>query len=417
MKNIPALASLVLFVALPPVVFALETPPPAETPGLSNQEAFEQIARFTLVLEQVRNFYVESGEEVSYETLIDGAIQGMMGRLDRYSGYLEGRDARGMREQTTGRFGGVGVVISLENGQLTIVSPVEDTPGWEAGLMTDDRILEIDGESTRGITMQEAVSRLRGEVGSPVKLKIRRPSERDTFDVTLVRAEIQPRTVQRHRVLDHGIGYIRLTQFSEPTARMMREELTRLRRNNPTGLVLDLRGNPGGLLESAVDVASLFLPPETLVVYTKSRDEEGRRDHFTRGRRHELDLPLVVLVNQGSASAAEIVAAALKDHGRAELVGQTTFGKGSVQSIMPMRDGSAIRLTTAIYYSPSGNVIHEQGVEPNHAVNLPLRRWRALQANTRDDWNWRDDPQLAKAVALLAPQEIEETEAEAAGEE
>ncbi|MCC5850036.1 MAG: S41 family peptidase [Verrucomicrobia bacterium] len=382
---------------------ATESPTVATTPALSNQEAFEQMARFTLAMEQVRNFYIEAGEEVSYETLIDGAIAGMMGKLDRYSGFMEGREARGLREQTQGRFGGVGVVISIEDGQLTIVSPVEDTPGWEAGLMTDDRILEIDGRSTRGISMQEVVEQLRGEPGTPVNLKIRRPSERSTFDVTLTRAVIQPRTVQRHRMLEDEIGYIRITQFAQPTARMLREELNRLMRQNPKGLVLDLRGNPGGLMESAVDVAGLFLPNETLVVYTKSREADGRKEYFSSGRRHELELPLVVLINQGSASGAEIVAAALKDHQRAKLVGQTTFGKGSVQSIMPLRDGSAIRLTTAIYYSPSDHMIHEQGVAPDVPVSMSIRNWSRLQRSMNDDWNWREDPQLSEAMALLLP--------------
>ena len=415
MKIQTTLSLLLLLTALPSMARpATEAPaliPPSE---LSNQEAFEQMARFTLALEQVRNFYIEAGEEVSYEVLIDGAIEGMMGKLDRYSGFMEGREARGLREQTQGRFGGIGVVISFENGHLTIVSPVEDTPGWEAGLMTDDRILEIDGRPTQGISMQDVVERLRGEPGTTVNLKIRRPSERSTFEVSLTRAVIQPRTVQRHRMLEDEIGYIRITQFAQPTARMLREELNRLLRQNPKGLVLDLRGNPGGLMESAVEVAGLFLPNETLVVYTKSRDADERREYFSSGRRHELDLPLVVLVNQGSASGAEIVAAALKDHQRAKLVGQTTFGKGSVQSIMPLRDGSAIRLTTAIYYSPSDHMIHEQGVDPDIPVSMSLRNWSRMQRGMNNDWNWREDPQLSEAVALLRPDSRANEEADGA---
>jgi len=385
---------------------------PAEADALpvNNTEAFEQMARFTLAMEQIRQFYVQSGGEISYETLIDGAIEGMMGRLDRYSGYMESREARGMREQTRGSFGGVGVVISVESGHLTIVSPIEDTPGWEAGLLPDDRILEIDGTPTRGFGMEQAVEHLRGAPGSPVKLKIFRPSDRSTFDVTLTRAVIETRSVQRHRLLEPDIAYIRVSSFTETTARMLREELTRAQRRNISGLVLDLRGNPGGLLEAAVEAASLFLPADTLVVYTEGREGEGgaRRDYKTVGRRHELELPLAVLVNQGSASASEVVAGALKDHGRARLVGQKTFGKGSVQSVMPLRDGSAIRLTTAIYYSPNGNVIHERGIDPNIQVNFPLRRWSEHQRRaSAEDWDWRQDPQLARAVQLLLPPEAE----------
>lgn len=403
----------VLLLLLLPGVRA-DTPSPAEEETLSTPDsvAFEQIARFTLALEQIRSLYVQSGEEISYETLIDGAIEGMMGRLDRYSTYLEGREAEGMREQTRGQFGGVGIVISLEGGHLTVVSPIEDTPGWEAGLLTNDRILEIDGVSTRGAGMEEAVRRLRGAPGSAVTLKIERPGERGTFEVTLTRAVIETRSVQRHRMLDSGIAYIRISSFTATTARMLREELTRVQRQGVQGLVLDLRGNPGGLMDAAIEVASLFLPPETLIVYTEGREREdgARQDFFSVGRRHDLDLPLVVLINRGSASAAEIVAGALKDHGRAQLVGQRTFGKGSVQSVMHLRDGSALRLTTAIYFSPNGNMIHERGIDPSVEVAFPMRRWTESQrAAASEDWDWQSDPQLAKAVALLVPEAAEDS--------
>jgi len=371
---------------------------------MPNAEAFEQIARFTLALEQVRHFYVQSGQDISYEALIDGAIEGMMGRLDRYSGFMENRQAQSMREMTRGQFGGVGIVVSLENRQLTVVSPVEGTPGWEAGLLTGDQIVEIDGVPTRGLNMEQSVDLLRGEVGTPVTLSIRRQGERRPFDVTLVRAVIETQTVQRHRMLEDEIAYIRLTSFTETTPRMLREELTRVQRQQARGLILDLRGNPGGSLNAAIEVASLFLPQQTLVVFTEGNDSEsrGRQDFFSVGRRHEVDLPLVLLVNQGSASASEMVAGALQDHGRARLVGQRTFGKGSVQSVLPLRDGSALRLTTAIYFSPSGNQIHERGIEPNVAVNFPMRRWReSLRLIDTEAWDWREDPQLAEALALL----------------
>lgn len=384
---------------------AANDPAPSSGSGpMPNAEAFEQIARFTLALEQVRHFYVQSGQDISYEALIDGAIEGMMGRLDRYSGFMENRQAQSMREMTRGQFGGVGIVVSLENRQLTVVSPVEGTPGWEAGLLTGDQIVEIDGVPTRGLNMEQSVDLLRGEVGTPVTLSIRRQGERRPFDVTLVRAVIETQTVQRHRMLEDEIAYIRLTSFTETTPRMLREELTRVQRQQARGLILDLRGNPGGSLNAAIEVASLFLPQQTLVVFTEGNDSEsrGRQDFFSVGRRHEVDLPLVLLVNQGSASASEVVAGALQDHGRARLVGQRTFGKGSVQSVLPLRDGSALRLTTAIYFSPSGNQIHERGIEPNVAVNFPMRRWReSLRLIDTEAWDWREDPQLAEALALL----------------
>ncbi|MCC5843046.1 MAG: S41 family peptidase [Verrucomicrobia bacterium] len=369
-----------------------------------DSEAFEQMARFTLALEQVRQFYVESDEPISYEVLIDGAIEGMMNQLDRYSGFLGDRENEALQSETRGQFGGVGIVISLEDGWLTVVSPMEGTPGWDAGLLTDDRILEIDGESTRGISLRGAVELLRGEPGTPVSLKVGRPSEGKTLDVTLVRAVIEPRTVQAYRMLDDGIGYIRVTSFAEPTPRMLREELNRLRRNRPEGLILDLRGNPGGLLNAAVEVAGLFLPQGTLVVYTEGRGDEEtrRREYVSRGRRQALDVPMVVLINAGSASGSEIVAGALRDHGRATLVGQQSFGKGSVQSVVPLRDGSAIRLTTAIYFTPDGHQIHEQGLEPDERVSFPLREWAAAQRQaSRGDWAWREDPQVRRALEVL----------------
>jgi len=367
-------------------------------------EAFEQIARFTLALEQVRQFYVESGESISYEVLIDGAIEGMMNQLDRYSGFLGDRENEALQSETRGRFGGVGIVISLEDGWLTVVSPMEGTPGWDAGLLTDDRILAIDGDSTRGISLRRAVEQLRGEPGTSVSLKVGRPSEGKTMNLTLVRAVIEPRTVQAYRILDGGIGYIRVTSFADPTPRMLREELNRLRRNRPNGLILDLRGNPGGLLDAAVEVAGLFLPPGTLVVYTEGRGDEQtrRRDYLSRGRRQALEVPVVVLINGGSASGSEIVAGALRDHGRAVLVGEKSFGKGSVQSVVPLRDGSAIRLTTAIYYTPAGHQIHEQGLEPEERVSFPLREWAAAQRQaSRGEWAWREDPQVRRALELL----------------
>ncbi len=369
-----------------------------------DSEAFEQIARFTLALEQVRQLYVESGEPISYEVLIDGAIEGMMNQLDRYSGFLGGSENEALQSETQGRFGGVGIVISLEDGWLTVVSPMEGTPGWDAGLLTDDRILEIDGESTRGISLRGAVDLLRGEPGTPVSLKIGRPSEGVRLDVTLIRAVIEPRTVQAHRMLEGGIGYIRVTSFAEPTPRMLREELNRLRRNRPEGLILDLRGNPGGLFSAAVEVAGLFLPTGTLVVYTEGRGEEGtrRREYVSRGRRQDVDLPMVVLINGGSASASEIVAGALRDHGRATLVGAPSFGKGSVQSVVPLRDGSAIRLTTAIYFTPKGHQIHEQGLEPDELVSFPLRLWASAQRQaSRGEWAWEEDPQVRRALEVL----------------
>jgi carboxyl-terminal processing protease len=366
-----------------------------------HQVALEQMARFTLALEQIRRLHAGSGAEVDYETLIDNAIAGMMSKLDRHSSYLDTKDAQSMKAESQGVFGGIGVVISLVNNGIAVVSPIEDSPGWTAGLLARDVIVDIDGTPTRGMTVEAASALLRGDPGTEVKLKVRRPGENKVLEFALTRAIIETRPVQRHRVLTEEIGYIRVNSFAQNTAALLREEMTALNKRNMRGLVLDLRGNPGGLLESAVEVAGLFLPKGTLVVFTKGREAEGRKDYLTHTRSHRFQPALVILVNEGSASASEVVSGALRDHQRAKLVGKKTFGKASVQSILPLPDGSALRLTTATYFTPSEKEIHEKGIVPDVEVSLPMRLWRELQEAPAEGWEWKNDPQLLKAVELL----------------
>jgi carboxyl-terminal processing protease len=277
---------------------------------------------------------------------------------------------------------------------------MEGTPGWDAGLIPEDRILEIDGASTRGLSLREAVERMRGQPGTAVTLRIHRPSERIRFDLRLVRDVIEPRTVHPHRVLEGGVGYIRISAFAQPTPRMLRAEMIRLLRKKPQGLILDLRGNPGGLFDAAVEVAGFFLPENSLVVSTESRGGEGpaRQEYFSMGPWRNLELPLAVLINPGSASGSEIVAAALRDHGRAVLVGGRTYGKASVQSLLPLPDGGALRLTTSVYTRPSGVPIHDQGVEPDDPVAFPLRDWSRLM---RGGGDLLRDPQIARAMERI----------------
>lgn len=368
-----------------------------------HQKALEQMARFTLALEQIRRLHASGGSDVDYETLIDNAIAGMMSNLDAHSSYLDNKDAQSMKEDTLGVFGGIGVVINGANGGLLVVSPIEDSPGWEAGLLARDLIVEIDGMSTRNMNLESATSKLRGDPGSEVTLKVRRPGERNLIDFRLVRAIIETRPVQRHRVLTEDIGYIRVNSFAKNTAALLREEMTALHKRKMRGLVLDLRGNPGGLLESAVDVAGLFLAKDTLVVFTQGKEADSRKDYKTTTRPHRFTPELVILVNEGSASASEVVSGALRDHKRAKLVGKKTFGKASVQSILPLPDGSALRLTTATYFTPSEYEIHEKGIVPDVEVGLPMRVWRELQNAPAEGWEWRKDPQLQKAVEVLNP--------------
>lgn len=401
------LKHLLMLFCLPPLLFAqdvaeeemsidLESPAAAR----EDQLAFEQMARFTLAMEQIHDLYVKSGKEVSYEELIDGAIRGMMSNLDDYSQYMNTDNVKSLQETTQGTFGGVGIVINQVGEWITVVSPIEDSPGWEAGLLSGDQIRRIDGESARGIGIAEAVSRLRGEPGSEVVVEIRRPSENRIFQETLIRSIIKTPSVSPALMLTEGIGYIRIKTFSEDTASLLRRGLTALHRKDAQALVLDLRGNPGGLLSAAVEVSSLFLPRDSLVVYTQSRDPGERKDYLTRLGPHRLNPRLALLINEGSASASEVFSGALQDLGRATLVGQTSFGKASVQSIVPLPDGSALKLTTASYFTPAGRQIHEKGIDPDLEVPLSMRRWFMLQDQLNEE-NWQQDPQLRKAVELL----------------
>ncbi len=383
--------------------------PPGDTSALEppvsreHQEALQQMARFTLALEQIRRLHASKGEEIRYEVLVDHAIEGMMSGLDRFSSFLDSDDARSMREESQGAFGGIGVVIQSLQQWITVVSPIEDSPGWEAGLLAHDRIVAIDGESTRGMTVEGASARLRGRPGTEVHLRVSRSGREAPLDLTLVRAVIETRPVQRLRMLNPDTGYIRVNSFARNTAPLLRQELTALSKRKARRLVLDLRGNPGGLLDAAVEVASLFLPRGTLVVYTLGREEADRTDHVTKNRPHRFAPELVVLVNEGTASAAEIVSGALQDHRRARIVGRRSFGKASVQSILPLPDGSALRLTTGYYYTPSHRAIHEKGIVPDVEVDLSALIWREVANAPAENWDWSPDSQIRKAVELLAP--------------
>jgi carboxyl-terminal processing protease len=363
-------------------------------------EAFEQIRRFTLVLEQVRHFYVEE-EKVGYESLIDGALGGMLRQLDPHSQYMDRDGYEGLREDTQGEFGGLGMIVNIVDGALTVVSPMEDSPAWDAGILTDDRITEIEGKSTTGLDLQQAIAMLRGLPGSEVSFRLFRPATGEDLPFKLTRARIETRSVKKGRVLRDDIGYIRLSSFNEPTASLLHEEMNALAAMQAKALVLDLRGNPGGLLQSAVEVASVFLDKGQLVVFTQGRDAKSRRDYPSIGWRHYVDWPLAILVNEGSASASEIVAGALQDHRRAVLVGERTYGKGSVQSILPMEDGSALRLTTAKYYTPSERLIHQRGIPPDIEVSMSPQEWAEVRRTQNREETWTRDPQLRRAVDVL----------------
>jgi carboxyl-terminal processing protease len=343
-------------------------------------DPYPNLKLFSTVLERVRQDYVD-GDKVTYEDLIQGAMKGMLNTLDPHSEFMDSSKYDELKKDTQGEFGGVGIVISMKDGHVTVVSPMEDTPSYKAGILSGDRIVKIDGRSTEKFSIQDAVKKLRGEPGSKVDVTILRPSTGQLTNHTLARAAIKVDTVKdingrrEFPLSENKIGYIRLSQFGEQTPDDFEDALRALEKKGMESLILDLRGNPGGLLDAAVKVVEKFVPRGTLVVSTEGRNAQQKSEHRAMARNTHLNLPMVVLVNGGSASASEIVSGALQDLTakgicKAVILGEQTFGKGSVQSILPLNGGSALRLTTAKYYTPSHKVIHEKGITPDIIVTM-----------------------------------------------
>jgi len=330
----------------------------------SNQD-YEELETFTNVLAIIKKNYVE---EVTTKQLVNGAIDGMLASLDPHSAYLTPELYRDLQVETKGAFGGLGIEITQKNGMLTIVAPIEDTPADRAGLKSGDVILKIGGQFTKDMSLVEAVKKLRGKKNTSVRLTIKREGSEKLRDVKLVREIIKIRSV-KSKTLEPGYGYLRITQFQERTDEDLNRALRTLSDDagGLRGLVLDLRNNPGGLLSQAVQVADVFLDGG-MIVYTDGRLENQRQKYFAHKAGTWEAFPMVVLVNAGSASASEIVAGALQDHKRARVLGQPTFGKGSVQTILPLHEEAALRLTTARYYTPNGRSIQAKGIEPDVPV-------------------------------------------------
>ncbi|HSZ80319.1 MAG TPA: S41 family peptidase [Chthoniobacterales bacterium] len=382
----------------------------------SDDAGYENLTVFTRALQLIRQDYVDANK-IGYRDLTYSALRGMLGSLDPHSQFMEPTDFREMQNETRSEFGGLGIVVSTKDGVLTVVSPMEDSPGFRAGISPGDQILRINGTTTEKMSLQDAINLLRGDPGQKATLTIFRPSTKETRDYALQREVIKVASVKDAKILDQSItgnfkiGYVRITQFNEPTAQELDQKLNELQAQGMQALIVDLRYNPGGLLVSAVDVCGLFLPPRTMVVYTEGRDASQRREYFTsKNEKQRPNFPVVLLVNNGSASGSEIVAGALKDLNRAILVGDTTFGKGSVQSVIQLPDGAALRLTTAKYYTPSKQVIHEKGITPNIKASLTADQERALLLRHRDGLLSSDeqkfvddqkDPQLDRALDAL----------------
>jgi carboxyl-terminal processing protease len=343
-------------------VAAAETP--AKTPATGNADLYEQLNLFGDVYNKVRDDYVE---EVTDKKLMENAINGMLVSLDPHSSYMNEDDFRDMQVQTRGSFGGLGLEVTQDNGLVKVVSPIDDTPAAKAGLQPGDLITHLDGQPVMGMGLNDAVEKMRGQPGSAIKLSIRRGTK-EPFDVTLTRAVIKIVSVRSRMIQD--VGYLRVTVFNEQTevgVRKAAEELKHANKNGLAGLVLDLRNNPGGLLDQAVSVSDDFLDAGEIVSTRGRKKEEGQRFFAKTGELFP-NVPMVVLINGGSASAAEIVAGALQDHHRAVVVGSKSFGKGSVQTVIPLPGHGAMRLTTARYYTPSGRSIQNTGIEPDITV-------------------------------------------------
>ncbi|MCK9604016.1 MAG: S41 family peptidase [Candidatus Omnitrophica bacterium] len=356
---------IILFAVLGIAVFIFTSKALSGTEKKGKDDLYRQVELFSDTLAIIQTDYVD---ETKPKDLIYGALKGMVSSLDPHSQFMDPDTYNELKVDTEGKFGGLGIEITVKDGLLTVVTPIEDTPAWKAGIKSNDRIVKIENELTRDMTLIEAVKKMRGKPGEAVNLTILRESEKKLLEFKIIRGIIKVKDIKEARILEDGIGYIRLIEFTENTPADMNTALENLTKNNMNALILDLRYNPGGLLDVAVKVTERFVEKGKLIVSTKGRKESQNLEFIAQYPRPIIDLPMVVLVNEGSASGSEIVAGALQDYKRAIIVGIKSFGKGSVQTILPLSDGSAIRLTTSKYYTPLGREIHGKGVMPDVVV-------------------------------------------------
>ncbi|MCX5697478.1 MAG: S41 family peptidase [Candidatus Omnitrophica bacterium] len=329
-------------------------------------ELYREVAIFSDALAIIQSDYVD---ETKPKDLIYGALRGMLAALDPHSQFMDPETYNELKIDTTGKFGGLGIEITIKDGLLTVVTPLEDSPAWKAGIKAGDRIVKINDDLTRDITLTDAVKKLRGRPGEAINVTVLRESEKKLIEFKLVRDIIKIEDIKEARIIKDGIGYIRITEFRESTPRDISIALQNLSKQGMNSLILDLRNNPGGLLDAAVSVSEKFLEKGKKVVSTRGRNKANQSMDFLSQEAHPITkLPMVVLINEGSASASEIVAAALQDHKRAIVLGVKSFGKGSVQTVIPLSDGSALRLTTSKYFTPAGHQIHGKGVMPDIVV-------------------------------------------------
>jgi carboxyl-terminal processing protease len=373
--------------------------------GKQSEDEYKYMRMFADVLRIIKENYVE---QVSMKDLIYGALNGMTKSLDPFSSFFTPKQYESFIQETGGEFGGVGIEIGMEKGRPVVISPIEGTPAFRAGIKPGDVILEVNGEDTSNMSLIDVVQRIRGKVGTKVQLTIYRKGVEKPMKIELERALIKIESVRWTTLGD--VGYIKLSQFNENVGVQMERALKELTSQRVKGIILDLRNDPGGLLSEAVNVADLFLPEGKLVVYTRSRNGETQKYFARRKPAVPDDLPVIVLINKGSASASEIVAGALQDYKRAIILGEKSFGKASVQNIIPLEDGSALKLTVAYYYTPLGRLIHNKGIVPDVQVAMDEKQEEALQEAIRQKKLEGKsglillpdkDPQLSKAIELI----------------
>ncbi len=347
------------------VVFGVYSVVSSATDKKKKDDLYRQVELFSDTLAIIQSEYVD---EVEPKNMIYGALKGMLSSLDAHSQFMDLDAYNELKVDTEGKFGGIGIEITVKDGLLTIVTPIEDTPAWKAGLKTNDRIVKINNELTRDMTLTDAVKRLRGKAGEAVSITILRESEKKILEFKLVRDIIKINNIKAAKILEDNIGYIRMVEFRENTAKDMDAALESLEKQGMNALIVDLRNNPGGLLDSAVKVTEKFIDKDKMIVYTKGRRANQNMKFVSQLARPIVDVPMVILINEGSASGSEIMAGALQDHKRAIILGTKSFGKGSVQTVIPLSDGSALRLTTSKYFTPSGREIHGKGIVPDIVV-------------------------------------------------
>ncbi len=386
----------------------------------NSEELYRQVELFSDTLAIVQKEYVD---EKNPKELIYGALKGMLAALDPHSQFMDPEAYEELKVDTQGKFGGLGIEITIKDGLLTVITPIEDTPAWKAGIKAQDRIVKIDDVLTREMSLADAVKKMRGDPGQTVHLTVLRDTEKKLLDFNITRAMIKIKDIKNVGILEDGVGYIRLTEFRENTFTEFNSALSKLAQQKMEALIVDLRNNPGGLLEVAVKVTGKFVPFHKLIVYTKGNGKDKNLEFFSDTRNPILDLPLVILINAGSASGSEIVAGALQDYKRAMIIGIKSFGKGSVQTIIPLNEGCALRLTTSHYFTPSGKIIHGQGVTPDIVVEEPKESLSSDDKESKpkaakeifkeienqaknlklsaDSFDYKTDPQIMRAVEAL----------------